>query len=84
MNDRLTTCRIMLKVSISQALDIASETYFAILMDREHNGPVMIGSPEGGVDIEQVAEDNPDAIFTVSFILLPTCVMQVIIIWVLY
>lgn len=65
----------MLKVSISQALDIASETYFAILMDREHNGPVMIGSPEGGVDIEQVAEDNPDAIFTVSFILLPTCVV---------
>ncbi|KAF6023409.1 hypothetical protein EB796_018275 [Bugula neritina] len=63
------------KVSISQALDIASETYFAILMDREHNGPVMIGSPEGGVDIEQVAEDNPDAIFTVSFILLPTCVV---------
>ena len=35
-------------------------------MDREHNGPVMIGSPHGGMDIEQVAIDDPDAIFTVS------------------
>lgn len=35
-------------------------------MDREHNGPVMIGSPQGGVDIEQVAADSPEAIFTVS------------------
>jgi len=53
-------------VSIGQALDIARETYFAILMDREHNGPVMIGSPQGGVDIEQVAKDDPEAIFTVG------------------
>ncbi|XP_067931378.1 succinate--CoA ligase [GDP-forming] subunit beta, mitochondrial-like [Watersipora subatra] len=52
------------KVSIGEALDIARETYFAILMDREHNGPVLVGSPEGGVDIEQVAKENPDAIFT--------------------
>lgn len=34
-------------------------------MDRDHNGPVMVGSPEGGVDIEEVAESNPDAIYTV-------------------
>jgi len=34
-------------------------------MDRDHNGPVMVGSPEGGVDIEEVAESNPDAIFTI-------------------
>ena len=54
------------QVSIGQALDISRETYFAILMDREHNGPVMIGSPHGGMDIEQVAIDDPDAIFTVS------------------
>ena len=55
---------IKLQVSIGQALDISRETYFAILMDREYNGPVMIGSPQGGVDIEQVAKDSPQAIFT--------------------
>jgi len=53
------------KLMVAEALDIASEKYFAILMDREHMGPVMIGSPEGGVDIEEVAESNPDAIFTI-------------------
>ncbi|KAF9168614.1 Succinate--CoA ligase [GDP-forming] subunit beta, mitochondrial [Actinomortierella ambigua] len=51
------------KVMVAEALDIAKETYFAILMDRESGGPVMVGSPDGGVDIEQVAETNPDHIF---------------------
>lgn len=51
------------KVMVAQALDIARETYFAILMDRESGGPVMVGSPEGGVDIEEVAEKHPDLIF---------------------
>ncbi|KAG0345151.1 Succinate--CoA ligase [GDP-forming] subunit beta, mitochondrial [Podila humilis] len=51
------------KVMIAQALDIAKETYFAILMDRDSGGPVMVGSPDGGVDIEQVAATNPDHIF---------------------
>jgi len=51
------------KVMIAQALDITRETYFAILMDREHNGPVMVGSPAGGMDIEEVAEKTPELIF---------------------
>ena len=51
---------------VAEALDIARETYFAILLDREHSGPVMVGSPYGGVDIEEVAEKNPAAIFKVS------------------
>jgi succinyl-CoA synthetase beta subunit len=50
------------KVMVAQALDIDRETYFAILMDRDSNGPVMVGSPDGGVDIEEVAESNPDSI----------------------
>ena len=33
-------------------------------MDRTHNGPVMVGSAQGGMDIEAVAEATPDAIFT--------------------
>ena len=49
---------------VAEALDISRETYFAILLDRAHNGPVMVGSPEGGMDIEEVAEKNPEAIFT--------------------
>jgi succinyl-CoA synthetase beta subunit len=48
---------------IAEALDISRETYFAILLDREYDGPVMIGSPIGGVDIEEVAEKQPDQIF---------------------
>lgn len=39
---------------VAEALDIARETYFAILLDRQYDGPVMIGSPVGGVDIEEV------------------------------
>ena len=38
------------------------ETYFCIVMDREHNGPVIVASPDGGVDIEEVAEKTPDRI----------------------
>lgn len=51
------------KVMVAEALDISRETYFAILMDRGFGGPVMVGSPEGGMDIEEVAEKNPGAIF---------------------
>lgn len=51
---------------IAEALDIARETYFAILLDRAYDGAVMIGSPVGGVDIEEVAEKTPDKIFKVS------------------
>ncbi|XP_076468841.1 succinate--CoA ligase [GDP-forming] subunit beta, mitochondrial-like [Babylonia areolata] len=51
------------KVMVAEALDIERETYFAILMDRGFGGPVMVGSPQGGMDIEEVAEKNPDAIF---------------------
>ncbi|KAG0251548.1 Succinate--CoA ligase [GDP-forming] subunit beta, mitochondrial [Mortierella polycephala] len=51
------------KVMIAEALDISKETYFAILMDRDNDGPVMVGSPQGGVDIEQVAATDPEHIF---------------------
>lgn len=41
-----------------------NEYYFAILMDRKAAGPVVVASSEGGVDIETVAKENPDAIVT--------------------
>jgi len=50
------------KVMVAQALDIAKETYFAILLDRTVGGAVLIGSPDGGVNIEEVAEATPDRI----------------------
>lgn len=34
-----------LLVMVAQALDLARETYFAILMDRSFNGPGMVGYP---------------------------------------
>lgn len=51
---------------VAEALDISRETYFAILMDRSCNGPVMVGSPQGGMDIEEVAASTPELIFKVS------------------
>lgn len=53
------------KVMVAEAIDITRETYFCILMDREWNGPVIVASPDGGVDIEEVAEKNPERIMKV-------------------
>ncbi|CAF1375544.1 unnamed protein product, partial [Didymodactylos carnosus] len=52
------------KVMVAEALDIARETYLAILLDRAYGGAVLMGSPCGGVDIEEVAEKTPDQIYT--------------------
>jgi len=51
------------KVMITECLDFDEEFYFAMLMDREL-GPVMVVSKEGGMDIEEVAENTPEAILT--------------------
>uniref|UniRef100_A0A6I8S2U2 Succinate--CoA ligase [GDP-forming] subunit beta, mitochondrial n=1 Tax=Xenopus tropicalis TaxID=8364 RepID=A0A6I8S2U2_XENTR len=56
------------KVMVAEALDISRETYLAILMDRACNGPVLVGSPQGGMDIEEVAEKTPELIFKVNTI----------------
>lgn len=50
------------KVMIAEALPISKEYYLAILMDRVSGGPVIVASPQGGMDIEQVARDSPDQI----------------------
>ena len=55
---------INLQVMVAHALDIERETYLAVLMDRAFNGPVLVGSPDGGMDIEEVAEKTPERIFT--------------------
>ncbi|CAF5118068.1 unnamed protein product, partial [Rotaria sp. Silwood1] len=45
------------KVMVAEALDIERETYLAILLDRAYGGAVLMGSPMGGVDIEEIAID---------------------------
>lgn len=52
------------KVLVHEGIFFDKEYYFAILMDRQHNGPVLVASKQGGMDIEEVAESDPDAIVT--------------------
>lgn len=50
------------KVLVTVAEDIASEAYVGILVDRASQRPMFMVSAEGGVDIEEVAATNPEAI----------------------
>jgi succinyl-CoA synthetase beta subunit len=52
-------------IYLAERLFIRRETYFAILMDRAYNGPVIIGSSKGGSDIETLSAEHPDAIFKI-------------------
>ncbi|MCD4786409.1 MAG: ADP-forming succinate--CoA ligase subunit beta [Candidatus Eremiobacteraeota bacterium] len=51
------------KVLVEEALDIKKEFYLGITLDRAKNQNVIILSPKGGVDIEEVAKTHPDEIF---------------------
>ncbi|HET9757538.1 MAG TPA: ADP-forming succinate--CoA ligase subunit beta [Candidatus Limnocylindrales bacterium] len=50
------------KVLVGPAADIVKEFYLAALVDRAERRILVMGSAEGGVEIEHVAETNPDAI----------------------
>jgi succinyl-CoA synthetase beta subunit len=50
------------KVLIAEATDIAQEYYLSFLLDRANRTFLSICSVEGGVEIEEVAHTNPDAI----------------------
>ncbi len=50
------------KLLIADAVDIESEYYVAVVLDRARRTPVVMVSREGGVEIEEVAARNPDAI----------------------
>lgn len=51
-------------VMVADSINIKRETYISIVMDRAQNGPVIIASPAGGVDIEAVAEQTPEKVRT--------------------
>jgi len=54
--------KLVQKVYITEALDIAKEFYVAILLDRSECKDVFMVSTEGGMDIEKVAEETPEKI----------------------
>lgn len=58
--------RICSKVLVAQRHFIRREAYFAILLNRKEHGAIMIGSKYGGMDIETVAAESPDAITKVE------------------
>lgn len=58
--------RFILQVMIAESVPIARETYLAVLLDRDNDGTCVIGSPAGGMDIEEVAEKTPHLIYKAS------------------
>jgi succinyl-CoA synthetase beta subunit len=60
------TGMIVDKVLIAKTVDIAKEFYVAVLLDRNSQKNIVMLSAEGGMDIEQVAEEQPDAIVKVA------------------
>jgi succinyl-CoA synthetase beta subunit len=54
--------RIVKRVLIEEGLDIKRELYLGLLVDRANGLPVFMASAAGGMEIEEVAKDNPEAI----------------------
>ncbi len=53
------------KVLVAEAADIVKEYYLSAVLDRAARRILVMGSAEGGVEIEQVALERPDAIVTI-------------------
>ena len=53
---------VVKKLWIETASDIAKEYYLSVTFDRGVKQPLFMLTTEGGVEIEQVAEENPDAL----------------------
>src|SRR3954453_12790657 len=54
--------RVVRRLLIEETLPIERELYLGIIIDRAEARPVFMASQAGGMEIEQVAEENPDAI----------------------
>ena len=52
------------KLLIEELADIKQELYVALTIDRGHRGPALLVSTQGGMDIEEVAANNPEDIHT--------------------
>ncbi len=53
------------RVLVEAGAEIASEMYLSIMVDRTEKKPLILFSTEGGIEIEEVAESNPEAIVRV-------------------
>jgi len=53
------------KVLVEEKLDVAKELYVSVILDAYQAKPLVLISAEGGVDIEEVAAKNPEAIIKV-------------------
>src|SRR5215472_8924333 len=54
--------RLVKRVLIEEGLDIKRELYLGLLVDRGSGMPVFMASAAGGMEIEEVAKENPGAI----------------------
>lgn len=54
------------RLYIQEAADIKKEYYLSLLVDRDSDSVVFVASTEGGMDIEDVAKETPEKIFTIS------------------
>src|SRR6201996_9591782 len=52
--------KLVSKVLIGQSKEISRELYFAIVLDREAQAPVVLASTKGGMNIEDVAHETPE------------------------
>jgi len=56
------TGKLCTRLYIEAGTDIAKEIYLALMIDRSHERVIIVGSAQGGMDIETLATTNPDAI----------------------
>ncbi|CAM2005840.1 ADP-forming succinate--CoA ligase subunit beta [Acanthopleuribacter pedis] len=54
--------KLVNRILVEEGQNIDQELYFGIVIDRATSSPVIMASREGGMEIEEVAEENPDAI----------------------
>ncbi len=57
---------VVKRVMVAQGADIAEEYYFSVLLDRANRNYLALCSYEGGMEIEQLAEERPEALARVA------------------
>ena len=57
---------VVKRLMVAAGADIAQEYYFSVLLDRANRSYLSLASYEGGMEIEQLAEERPDALARVE------------------
>lgn len=57
---------VVKRLMVAAGADIAQEYYFSVLLDRANRSYLSLTSFEGGMDIEQLAEERPEALAKVE------------------